>query len=77
MAIRLKPRKNNVNVLKHLRKIVNDLAEVARVEEEDLNVKEVKRVKLASEIEEHRKEVDLANKVASNIRTLLGEEDTL
>lgn len=67
-------RKKSINVLKHLRKNVDDLEQIAKLEELDIAKANAEIERLSANIAEHNIEATLALKVASNIRALLGDE---
>lgn len=71
--VQLLPRKKAVNVLKHLSKLATDLEQIAALEAEDKIKTSEKITELNNKFAEHDREITLANKVASNIRTLIGE----
>lgn len=66
-------RKKSVDVLKHLKKIVDDLDQIATLEQADILANQMKIEELQAKNKEHRIEADLSIKVAKNIRELIGE----
>lgn len=66
-------RKKSVDVLKHLKKIVDDLDQIATLEQADILSNQMKIEELQAKNKEHRIKADLSIKVAKNIRELIGE----
>jgi len=66
-------RKKSVDVLKHLKRIVDDLDQIATLEQADILANQMKIEELQAKNKEHRIEADLSIKVAKNIRELIGE----
>lgn len=66
-------RKKSVDDLKHLKRIVDDLDQIATLEQADILSNQMKIEELQAKNKEHRIEADLSIKVAKNIRELIGE----
>lgn len=66
-------RKKSVDVLRHLKKIVDDLDQISTLEQADILANQMKIEELQAKNKEHRIEADLSAKVAKNIRELIGE----